>query len=150
VAPVGCRLHADPFDGDGCTLDAEQPLEEALRGFVAAFAEVVIPDDAVCVDEVESGPEAVLESPPDRIVVVERDGVVDLPFVDSLPDPVRIVFERELWRVDSNYDQPVASIFLRPGTNVGLLAQPVDAGQRSEVHQDDAALQLVRAEWLGV
>lgn len=40
--------------------------------------------------------------------------------------------------------------FLRPRAVVRLLAQPVDARQRPEVHQDDVAVQLGGAEWLGV
>jgi hypothetical protein len=59
------------------------------------------------------------------------------------------VLERELRRVDSDHDQPVVSVGLRP-TDLGLLAQPVDARQRPEVHDDDVAAQLGRAEWLGV
>jgi hypothetical protein len=30
VLPVGLRLHAAPFDGDGLALDAQQPLDDAL------------------------------------------------------------------------------------------------------------------------
>jgi hypothetical protein len=41
VVPVDLRLHADSFDGDRAPLGAEQPLDDALRLLVVAFAEVV-------------------------------------------------------------------------------------------------------------
>ena len=43
-------------------------------------------------------------------------------------------------------DQAVAAIRLRPRADVGLGAQPVDAGEGPEVHQDDVAAQLRRPE----
>jgi hypothetical protein len=53
---VGFRLHAEPFDGDEFALDAEQPLDDALRLLVASFTEVLVADDAVRVDEVQRRP----------------------------------------------------------------------------------------------
>src|SRR3954452_21848284 len=47
VVPVGVRLDAAPFDGDGLALDAEQLLDHALRVLVAPLAEVVVADDAI-------------------------------------------------------------------------------------------------------
>jgi hypothetical protein len=61
VVPVCLRLHTEPFDGDELALDAEQPLDDALRLLVASFAEVVVADDAVRVDEVERRPVVVVE-----------------------------------------------------------------------------------------
>src|SRR3954466_3736413 len=39
VVPVGLRLHALPLDGHELALDAEQPLDHALRLLVAPLAE---------------------------------------------------------------------------------------------------------------
>ena len=150
MVPVGLGLHAEPFDGDELALDAEQLLDHALRLLVAPFAEVVVADDAVRVDEVERRPVVVGEGAPDLVVVVDRDRVVDLSLLRRLPDAVDLVLERELRRVDSDDDQPVVPVGLRPGADVWLLAQPVDARQRPEVHQDDVAAQPGGAEWLGV
>src|SRR4051794_8447408 len=36
MVPVGLRLHAQPFDGHGLALDAEQLLDDALRLLVAS------------------------------------------------------------------------------------------------------------------
>lgn len=74
VVPVGLRLNAEPFDGDQLALDVEQPLDGALRLLVASFAEVVVADDAVRIDEVERGPVVVVEGAPDLVVVVDATG----------------------------------------------------------------------------
>ena len=60
------------------------------------------------------------------------------------------MLEGELRRVDADDDESVLAVGLRPGADVRLLAQPVDAGQRPEVHQHDVAAQLGGAEWLRV
>ena len=102
------------------------------------------------VDEVERRPVVVVEGAPDRVVVVDRDRVVDRSLLDRPPHAVDVVLERELRRVDADDDQPVVAVGLRPRADVRLLAQPVDAGQRPEVDEDDVAAQLGGAEWLGV
>jgi len=150
VVPVGLGLHAGPFDGEELALNAEETLDDALRLLVASFAEVVVPDDAVGVDEVERRPVVVGEGAPDRVVVVLRDRVVDVPHLHRLPHEVEVMLERELRRVDPDDDQPVVSVPARPCAHVRLLAQPVDARERPEVHEDDMPPQLGRAERLGV
>jgi len=148
VVPVGCRLDPAPFDGDEFALHVEQPLDDVLRLLVASFAEVLLADDAVRVDEVEGRPVVVIERAPDPVLVVDRDRVVDLSLLDRLPDAVDLVFESELRRVDSDDDESVVAIGTGPRPDVRLLAQPVDARQRPEVHQDDVVAQLGGAEWL--
>ena len=73
MVPVGLRLHAEPLDGDEFALDAQQPLDDALRVLVASFAEVMVADDSVRDDEVKRRPVMVVEGAPDLVVVVERD-----------------------------------------------------------------------------
>src|SRR5215211_5706443 len=76
---VAANILGEPresFDGDELALDAEQPLDDALGLLVASFAEVVIADDAVRVDEVQRRPVAVREGTPDLVVVVDRDWIV--------------------------------------------------------------------------
>jgi hypothetical protein len=108
-------------------IDAEQLLDNALRLLVASLAEVLVADDASRVGEVERRPVVVGEGAPDLVVVVGRDRIVDLAFLHRLPHAVDVVLERELGRVDPDHEQPVVSVRLRPGADVGLLAQPVDA-----------------------
>ena len=68
----------------------------------------------------------------------------------GLARAVDVVLERELRGVDSDDEQPVVSVGLRPRAHVRLLAQPVDARPRPEVHEHDLAAQLGGAERLGV
>src|SRR5918995_661808 len=150
VVPVGLGLDADALDGDGCPLDVEQALDHVLGPLVATLAEVLVADDAVRVDEVERRPVVVGEGGPDRVVVVGRDRVVDLPLPDRLPNEVHVVLERELGCMDPDHEQPVVPVGPRPRTDVRLLAQPVDAGERPEVHEHHMPPQLGGAEWLGV
>ena len=49
----------------------------------------------------------------------------------------------------AGHDQPAVPVGTRlRGTQVRSLAQPVDAGQRPVVHEDDVAAQVGEAEWL--
>ena len=138
VVPVGRRLDPDPLDGDGLAVDAEQLLQLALGLLVAALAEVRVADDAVPVGEVERRPVVVGEGVPDPVVVVDGDRVVDPAVRDRPADQVDVVLELELGGVHADHDQPVVPVGLRPGAHVRLGAQPVDAGQRPEVDEDDA------------
>src|SRR3954454_24028540 len=65
VIPVGRGLYAKPFDRDELAFDAEQPLDHPLRLLVASFAEVLILDDALGVEEVQRRPVVVREGAPD-------------------------------------------------------------------------------------
>ena len=152
VVPVGLRLNPDPFhrEGDEVAVDPQQLLDDALRRLVAPFAEVVVADEAVPVDEVERRPIVVVERRPHRVVVVERDRVVDPPLARRRAHAVDLVLEGELRRVDADHDQPVVPVGLRPPPHVRLRAQPVDARQGPEVHQDHVPGQLGGAERLGI
>src|SRR3954454_24387713 len=150
MVPVRLGLDATPFDGYRFAIDAEQALDRALRLLVAPLAEVVVADDAVAVDEVERGPVLVAEGAPDPVVAVDGHRIVDRSFLRRLLDPVDLVLERELRRVDSDHDQPVVPIGLRPGPDVRLLAQPVDARQRPEVHEYDVPARPVGLQRIGI
>jgi len=77
---VGRRFHAagshrhDATPSVGDTRVCQQPLNDSLRPFVLALAEVMIANASARIDEVESGPVLVLECAPDRIVVVDLAG----------------------------------------------------------------------------
>src|SRR5919112_6540666 len=150
VVPVGLRLHSHPFHGHEFALDAEEFLDHALRLLVAPLAEMLVADDAVRVDEVERRPVIVGEGAPDRVVVVGRDRIVDRSLLRGPPHAVDVVLERELWGMDADHDQAVVPVGLRPRAYVRLLAQPVDARERPEVHEDDVAAQLGGTEWLRI
>ena len=83
---------------------------------------------------------------PDRVVVVDRDRVADLPLAGRLcSDSADVMLEGELRRVDSDYDEPVVAVGLGPRAYVRLRPQPVDAGERPEVHDDDLAEEAMPA-----
>jgi hypothetical protein len=73
---------------------------------------VLVADDSVRVDEVKRRPVAVGEGAPDRVVVVERDRVVDPPLSRRPPHAVDLVLERELRCVDADDEQPVVAVGL--------------------------------------
>ena len=92
----------------------------------------------------------VVEGAPDRVVVVDRDRVVDPAHLNRLAYGVNFVLEPELRRVDADHDQAIFPVGLRPRADVRLLPQPVDARQRPEVHEDDLAAEFGGAEWLRI
>jgi hypothetical protein len=122
VVPVGLRLHAEPFDIRELTLDSEQLLDESLRLVVSSFAEVLIADHSVWIDEVERRPIVIVECSPDFIVVVDHDRIIDRSFLRRQLHPVDLVLEGELRRMDSKHDQPVIAVGLRPRPDVRFRA----------------------------
>src|SRR5207249_5448069 len=116
---------------------SEELPDDHLRSLVVAFAETVMPDLTLRVDEVEGGPVVVGEGTPDGEVVVDRDRIVDLSRLYRPAHVVEIVLELELWRVDADYDQPMIQVPLSPSSEVRLRAEPVDAGVGPELHDHD-------------
>jgi hypothetical protein len=80
-------------------------------------------------------------SGPNGVVAVERDQILDAHFLRGLADVVRVPLERKLRRVNADDDQAVAFVLLGPGADVGERAEPVDAGVRPEVDEDDLPTQ---------
>jgi hypothetical protein len=76
------------------------------------------------------------ERTPHRIVVIDRDWVVDPHFPHRPADIVEVVLERELGCMHADYYQSPVGVLPGPGADVGELAQPVDAGVGPEVDQD--------------
>ena len=148
--PVRFGFDARSDRGDEVTLDAQQLLQETLRLLVVFLAEMVVADHAVPVDEVQRRPVVIVERGPHPEPVVDRDRVVDSPDRHGLPDLVDVVPEGELRRVHSDYHEAVLAVGLRPCADEGLGAQPVDAGQCPEVHQDNVPPQLGGVERPGV
>jgi hypothetical protein len=147
VIPVGLGFGAHAFDEGALAIDAEQLLDEALGLLVAALSEMLVAHDAVRVDEVQRGPIVVVEGPPDLIVVIDRNRVVDLPFLGRPAHALDVVLEGELGSVHADDDQPVVAVGPRPPTDVGLRAQPVDARKRPEIHEHYLAPELRRCKW---
>ncbi len=152
VRPVGLRLEAVGLDGDEVVTDAlvtglaQEHLNRPLALVVRTLAEVVLPDSSLCVGDVHGGPVPVAERPPDAVVAVERDRELDPHRLGGLADVLDVALERELGRVHADDDQSPVAVLLRPRADIRERAEPVDAGVRPEVNEDDLAAQVRRDE----
>src|SRR2546430_1038605 len=106
VAGVGLsRLEGAPFGGNfgSLRLDRhqviaesaesrvrEQLLKDHLRHLVGALAEVMGSDPSLGIREIERRPVVVVERPPDPVVGVDRDRVVDAQCFSLLADVVNV------------------------------------------------------------
>src|SRR5829696_9163967 len=102
AGPVGGGLHPTGLDRNQVLADAaaaglaQQLLQDHLGLLVFALAELVVPNLPLGVDEVEGRPVVVVEGAPDRVVVVDRDRVVDPQVRDGSADIVEVVLDVEL------------------------------------------------------
>ena len=148
AVPVGGSLHAAGIHGDQIRADAagagvgQQLLQDHLGLLIAALAEAMVADLALGVDEVEGRPVVVVEGSPDRVVVVDRDRVVDPQLLDGAADVVEVVLDVEFGGVDADDHQSLVGVLVGPGAEVGKGTEPVDAGVGPEVDQDDLAAQV--------
>jgi hypothetical protein len=117
---------------------------------VAALAELVMANASLRVDEVERGPILIAECIPDREVVVDRNRIRNPHVFDCPPDVVQIMLERELGRMHADHHQPLILVFIGPCANVRKRAQPIDAGVRPHVEQDDLSAQIVGRQRAGI
>ena len=85
------------------------------------------------VDDVDGGPVVVPERVPDRVVTVDRDGVVNAESPERGANVLDVLFELELGAVHPEHDEPLILVPGGPRAHVGLRALPVDAGVGPEV-----------------
>ena len=128
----------------------QELLDHHLDRGVLTLAEVVVADPSVDIGDVHGRPEVVREGAPDRVVVVERDRILDLEVARGRDDVVDVVLESELRRMYPDDGQAGIRVFRRPGPDVGKRAEPVDAGVGPEVDEDDAPAEPLRRQRLGV
>jgi hypothetical protein len=101
---VGRGFHAAGVSRDQVVADAagsgfgQQLLDDHFRLLVLAFAEMVMPDTPLHVGEVQRGPVVTVEGTPYRVVVVDRDRVVDPHAFHGAAYVIHVVLERELVR----------------------------------------------------
>src|SRR5205823_1480462 len=83
VVPVRRNFGAARIDLDGIVAYAgvaglpQQLLNDGFRALVLAFAELVMTDLAVGIDDIHGGPIVVAECVPYPVVAVDRDGILD-------------------------------------------------------------------------
>jgi len=71
------------------------------------------------------------------VVIVDHDGIVDIPFLRGLADIVEIVLEGEFGGVDADHHQSLVLIFFSPGPDIGKGAEPIDTGVGPKVDEHD-------------
>src|SRR5262245_11608423 len=92
---------------------------------VVSFAEMMLPDLAIGIDQVVSRPRVVVERIPNRVGVVERDRIFDAETGYRFLDVGGVLLEGEFGGVHANYDEAAVAIFLRPGANIGKRPQAI-------------------------
>ena len=125
-------------------------MDHPLRAVIVAFAEMVMANLALGIDKVVRRPILVVEGPPDRVVIVERNGITDLEIGNGVAHVVDILLEGEFGRVHPDHHEALVFVLLGPGSHIGNGAQAVDAGVCPEIHQDDLALERICGERRGV
>jgi hypothetical protein len=148
--PVRRGLDPLSFDLDETAGFVQQRLDDLLGLAVATFAEVVVSNRPLSVCDVERGPVAVRKGVPDGVVAVDGDGIHDSPLIDGRADAVDVCLERELGRMDADDGEAVLAVLLVPRASVGSGADPVDAGERPEVDDDDVSAEVGRGHRLRV
>jgi hypothetical protein len=86
------------------------------------------------INKVRGGPVLVVERVPDLVVTVQRDGISYPKLSDGFLHILRLLFKIELGRVDSDDYQAAVFVLIRPGANIGNVADAVDAGVVPEIN----------------
>src|SRR5215472_3586173 len=111
---------------------------------------MVMPDAALRIDEIESGPILIAESAPYRVAAVDCDGKGDANLLDCMSHVAQILLEFKLRRVHSDHHQSLIPVFVCPCPNVRQSAPPIDTGIRPELDQYDLTAQPGHGERSGV
>src|SRR3984893_13481181 len=110
------------------------------------LAEMVMADAPFRIDEIGSWPIFVTERLPDRVTIVDDDGIVDFQTSDGLAHIADIPFEREFRRVYTDDDKAVIPVFLSPGPDIGQRMQAIDTIEGPEIDQHHLAAQSLRRQ----
>ena len=138
-----------PIKSAGSSLDQQLP-DDRFPVLVLAFAELVIPNTPLRIDEIACRPVLVHEGSPNRVIAVDRDRMVNADVLYGALDVAEILLELELRRMNADHHQPVVLVLVSPGADIRQRASPVDAGIGPEVDQDDFSAQLGSRQWLRV
>ena len=125
AVPIGGRFSTTGLDRNQLMTDAaetslgQQLLNNPFRLGICAFAEVVMANMPLRIDDIESRPILVLERTPERIAVIDRDGIIDPHVLRRLAHVLEVVFKGELRRVHADHHQSVLLVFLGPRADIG-------------------------------
>ena len=124
----------------------EQLPDDPLGLFVAAFAELMMPDAPLRIDDVERRPIVIVERPPHRKIIVDGDGIIDFHLLRGLTDVVDVSLKHELGRVHADNDQSLVLVSLGPRAHMRKCAEPIDTGVSPEVDENDLPAQVRRRQ----
>src|SRR5215468_9559120 len=96
-----------------------------------------VSDAPLYIDEILRRPIVIIESAPNHVLAVDGDRIIDPQRFDLPADVVDVLLKSEFRGMDADDDQALVFVLLRPGAEVGLRAQPVDAGVCPEMDKDD-------------
>src|SRR5438093_7261188 len=92
----------------------QQLLNDLFGLFVFALAEMMMANAPLRIDEIESRPIFVLESTPYRIVVIDRDWIINLHVLRGSANVIDVFLECELGSVHTDHHQNLILVFLGP------------------------------------
>src|SRR5438309_5831659 len=98
---------------------SQQLLNNHFRLLVFALAELVMSNTPPRVDEIEGRPILVLESTPYRMVVIDRDRIIDPHVLRGSANVIDVFLEFELRRVHADHHQSLIPVFLGPRADIG-------------------------------
>src|SRR5580704_15783010 len=106
----------------------QQLLNLALRAGVLALAELLIPDVSLGIDKIESWPKDVVERIPDRVFIVNRNGIVDVHLSQRGANIIHVLLEIKLRSVYPNHNQTLRTVFCIPCADIRQRSSPIDTG----------------------
>src|SRR2546421_4397406 len=125
VVPIGGSLDTTSIDRNQLVTDAtdsglgQQLLNHPLRLFVFSLAEGMMSNVPLPIDEIEGRPILVVETPPYRIVVIDRDRIIHPHVLHGSGNVPDVLLKCELRRVHADRDQSLIPVFRRPRADIG-------------------------------
>src|SRR3984885_13548296 len=106
----------------------KQFLNLSLSACVLTLGELLVADTSLSIEKVKRRPIDVVECIPDRVLIVDGEGEVDMNLPQRRPHIIYVLFEIEFGRMNANHHQTQAEIFCRPRADVGQRSAPIYAG----------------------
>jgi hypothetical protein len=156
ILPISRNLGAARIDLDevaayaGIPSFPQKTLNDRFSALIFAFAELVVADLAIGIDDVHRGPILIAECAPYPVVAIDGDRIIDPKCLHGRSNVVDVPLEPEFGRVHANHDQSLILVLVGPGTNIGLCALSIDAGVGPEVDEHYLASQSLRRQRLRV
>src|SRR5215213_5927405 len=128
VVPIGGSFSTTSIDRNqfmSAAVDSglgQQLLNSHLRLFVFALAEMMMSNMPLRIDEIEGRPIPVVEGTPYRIIVIDRDWIIDPHVLRGSANVIDVSLECKLRRVHADDHQSLILVFLGPRPDIGKLA----------------------------